>query len=212
LSTINWAFLKNFIQLTTIKIYKSSNLHTTFSTLPTCSFRKFSNFSVDQVKGINGFGNSSLAFPKSPAVCAFTTALTNVLIGNTAGNCTDCMIQDSAINNFFTKMMKPPGIVDTLLMMGNNLTTIPSFVGKYLVYLTNVDFSNNYQPMILKSGSFYFMFNLTTLNLNNSKISYIQDGAFQGKHINYHHLKKYIYLFIVLQVTLEHPTKRPRCI
>lgn len=185
LSRLSYSFLTGFTNLTTFYIYNSSNFHTTFYTLPSSSLGKLKNFWLNQVKGINGFSNSSFKYPKSIYVATnyASAPITSVLIGNTGTglNCTDCKIGDTALNSLLKNWIQPSSsMLDSLQLMGNNLTTIPSYVNKYFVYLTVIDFSRNQQPLNIPTNAFYANRPIKTMDFRYSIISNIGDNAFQG--------------------------------
>ena len=126
---------------------------------------------------MNGFENSSLAFPPILRGNLKTLEITY---------CYDLL--DDALDRFLTKWAVPSGM-DTLMglyMSGNSLTRIPLNLPA-LDALTLADFRNNMQPMTLQTGDFHFrdmgtgkLQPIKFLLLDNSGIYYIEPGTFKG--------------------------------
>jgi len=65
-------------------------------------------------------------------------------------------------------------------MQNNRLTKVPTQVAQFPL-LNYIDFGNNQIAAIESAGAFNFsVATLTYLSLKNNRITFIQDGAFQG--------------------------------
>lgn len=170
LRELDWVFLKDFQQLKTLEIYTSSNVHVSFSTLPELpSLNKLEFFSCDGVNELTSFPR--LISGSLKHISIYHSQLND----DAAGRILDWILQSSS---------------ETLPYIGfawNSLTKIPSQICSFTA-LQTVDFNKNLFSLI-SANSFCFKSTDSVspygygINLQNSGISEIEIGAFQGKTV-----------------------------
>lgn len=172
LSSLNWAFLTDFSNLSSLSISSASDLHQTFYTLPTSTLTILSSFNLFSVMGMNNFYNTSRKFRwPAPAPYGFDSVR--------IWYCYD--LGDDAIDYFFTRFITPSS-EDTLLnlgLAGNNITYIPKDVQRYN-QLRSSEFFENLQPWSIQTNAFQFQQPVNYLSIDDNQITYIAPGAFSG--------------------------------
>ena len=165
----SWSFLTNFTYLYSISISNSSNIHTTFSTLPVKTLTWLKRLELNRIRGINGFGNAGLSYLSISGV-------------NNYGDCKDGNIGDIAMGKLFS-WITPPSVktLSTVMLNGNSLTQIPADIVKF--NQLNQFSIKNLQPMKIQSNAFNiskFKDSYLNLDFGYSQITAVNPGAFQG--------------------------------
>lgn len=179
LSNFNWSFLTNFTYLNSISILNSSNLHTTFSTFPVKTMPWLKRLELNQIKGINGFGNAGLKFPDSiPNGLAYLS----ISRGYNNGNCKDCSIGDIALAKLLSWITPSSSkTLTSVTLEGNSLIQIPTDIVKF-TRLSQFTIQNTV-PMKIQSNAFNVSRtkdSYLNLDLGYSQITDVNSGAFQG--------------------------------
>ena len=96
--------------------------------------------------------------------------------------CANLNLNDTTASDILNTMITWPRVspLRRLEMQSNRLTKVPTQVTQFPL-LNYIDLSSNAITSIESSAAFNFsVATLTYLSLKNNKITYIQDGAFQG--------------------------------
>ena len=169
LSQVNLTFLDGLNQIRALGFESTPNLQFSLaSTLPSLPSLTF--FSIYKCPD---FGQIKDQFP------TLSTGLTSFYVDQNDWN-------DVIMSNVLEWALKSSATtVGGLYLSWNKLTGIPKEVASF-TKLNYLWFYNNAETMSIKPGSFNFQLPLQYLDLTNSSIVDIQEGAFQGIYRNMH--------------------------
>ncbi len=175
LSRLDWSFLTGFNNLAQLSIQYSSNLHQTFATLPSLpSLIQFDLYSVTDL-------NQLVTFPRLTSGGIVSSSIHyNYDLGDEAmSRILDWLLPTSA------------STMNSLSLSANTLTVIPRQIRNF-TNLESLSIYNNLAPILSVSSGSFNLPKIKGLYLDNSIISSIEAGVFQGKILKlwFYYLKR----------------------